>query len=167
MIMKSKDKKDICLISTTHDNRMVPTRVQGQDMEKPRVVIDYNSRTGVVDLSDARLTSYCSTGRRLKQYCQKHFYNLIYICCLNSCLFKKEKGQQHLQDGILSETYRKFDFKISYNGGRQLKTAPLTWMNAPHPSYIAAIVSKQSQCWRCVMCCTNGQHHEIRYNCEN
>jgi phosphatidylserine decarboxylase len=66
MIMKWKNKKDICLTSTTHDE-MVPIRVQGQDMEKAKVIIDYNSRTGDVDLNDAYLTSYRSTRKRQKK----------------------------------------------------------------------------------------------------
>jgi hypothetical protein len=65
MIMKQKNKKDIYHISTTHD-KMVPTGVRGQDLEKPKVVIDYNSRMGGVDLSDAYLTRYHSTRKRLK-----------------------------------------------------------------------------------------------------
>jgi hypothetical protein len=27
MIMKGKDKKDVCLISTIHDDKMAPTRI--------------------------------------------------------------------------------------------------------------------------------------------
>jgi hypothetical protein len=49
----------------THD-KMAPTRIRGQDMEKPKVVIDYNSGTGDVDLSGAYFTSYRSTRKRLK-----------------------------------------------------------------------------------------------------
>jgi hypothetical protein len=66
MIMKWKDRKDICLISITHDDKMVPTRIQGQDMGKPKVVIDYNFEMGGLHLSDAYLTSYHSTRKRQK-----------------------------------------------------------------------------------------------------
>jgi hypothetical protein len=57
VIMKWKDKKDVCLKSTSHDNKMAAARVQEQDMEKPIVVMDYNSRMGGVDLSDVYLIS--------------------------------------------------------------------------------------------------------------
>jgi hypothetical protein len=53
MIMKWKHKKYICLIITIHDDKMVPTRVQGQDKEQPKIVTDYNSGMGGVDLSAA------------------------------------------------------------------------------------------------------------------
>jgi hypothetical protein len=39
-ITKRKDKKDICLMSITHDEKLVQTRVQGQDVKKPNVVVD-------------------------------------------------------------------------------------------------------------------------------
>jgi hypothetical protein len=45
MIMNWKNRKDISFIITTHE-KMVPTTVRGQDMEKPKVVIDYNSGDG-------------------------------------------------------------------------------------------------------------------------
>jgi hypothetical protein len=80
--MKWRNEKDICLISTTHD-KMVPARIRGQEMEKPKVAIDYNSGMGGVDLSDAYLTSYHSTRKTLKKYYQKHFHHFIDICCLN------------------------------------------------------------------------------------
>jgi hypothetical protein len=41
-------------------------------MEKPKVVIDYNSGMVAVDFNDAYLTSCHNTRRRLKKYCRKH-----------------------------------------------------------------------------------------------
>jgi hypothetical protein len=45
---------------------MVPTVVRGQGVEKPKVVIDYNSRMGGVDLSDANMRGYRSSRKILK-----------------------------------------------------------------------------------------------------
>jgi ribosomal protein S1 len=53
MIMKRKDKKDVYLMSTTHDGKLVQSRVRDQDIKKPKVVVDYNSIMGIVDMSDA------------------------------------------------------------------------------------------------------------------
>jgi hypothetical protein len=58
-------------ISTTRDDKMVQTRVQGQDMEKSKVVTDYNSKMGGVNLSGTYLTGYCSTRKRLKKIISK------------------------------------------------------------------------------------------------
>jgi hypothetical protein len=38
---------------------MVPIRLRGQDVEKPKVVTDFNSSIGCVDLSDVYLTNCC------------------------------------------------------------------------------------------------------------
>jgi hypothetical protein len=75
-----KNKKDIYPISTTHGDKIVPTRVRGQDMEKPKVVTDYNSRMGGMNLSGAYLTSHNSIRKRLKKYYQKHFHHFIDTC---------------------------------------------------------------------------------------
>jgi hypothetical protein len=53
MIMKRKNKKDICLTSISHDEKLVQTRVQDQDIKTPRVVVDYYSMMGGVDMSGA------------------------------------------------------------------------------------------------------------------
>jgi hypothetical protein len=46
---------------------MVPAWLQGQDMEKSKVVIDYNCGMGGADLSDAYSTCNRSTRKRLKK----------------------------------------------------------------------------------------------------
>jgi hypothetical protein len=61
-------------------------------MEQPKEVIDYNLGMGGVDLSDACLTNYRSTRKRLKKYYQKHFRHLIDICYWYSYLLYKKKG---------------------------------------------------------------------------
>jgi hypothetical protein len=90
MTIKWKNRRDICLTVATYDDKMVPTWVRGQVTEKPKVVTDYNSRMGGVDLSDAYLTSYRSTRKRLKKCCQKHFRHLTDICSLNSHLLREK-----------------------------------------------------------------------------
>jgi hypothetical protein len=53
MIMKRKGKKDICLTSIAHDEKLVQTRVRDQDVKKLRAVVDYYSMMGGVYMSDA------------------------------------------------------------------------------------------------------------------
>jgi hypothetical protein len=61
MIMKWKDKKDMCRMGTTHDDNLVSAGVRGKDIKRPKVVVDYNSQMGGVDLSSAYLVSNHST----------------------------------------------------------------------------------------------------------
>jgi hypothetical protein len=90
MEMEVGEEKIFVLLSTTHD-KMVPTWVPGNDMEKPKVVVGYDSRMGGANLSDAYLTRYCSTRKGLK----------------NTIKSNSDKNS--------SETYKKFNLKISYN----------------------------------------------------
>jgi hypothetical protein len=95
-------------------------------MEKPKVVIDYNSGKEGADLSDAYLTSYCSTRKRLKKYYQKHFHHWIHVCCLNWFLLKKNsisriEFQVKLTENLISKHITKDRLF-----GRPPKTAPPT-----------------------------------------
>jgi hypothetical protein len=53
MNINRKEKKDICLVSISHDEKLVQTRVRDQDVKKPRVFVDYYSMMGGVDMNDA------------------------------------------------------------------------------------------------------------------
>ena len=53
MVLKWKDKRDVTVLSTIHDNSMVKTvSRRGLETEKPKVIVDYNANMGGVDLSD-------------------------------------------------------------------------------------------------------------------
>lgn len=73
MIIQYENKKRYLFISTTYDDKIVPTSIQEQDLEKPEVVTDYNSRMEVVDLS----ATYCTV-------LQKHFSTICYDRCSNT-----------------------------------------------------------------------------------
>ena len=53
MVLKWKDKKDICVLSTLHDDSMMQVKSRhGKEVNKPKAVANYNSNMGGVDLSD-------------------------------------------------------------------------------------------------------------------
>lgn len=52
-----RQKTDLRFISITLGNKVIPSRVQGQDVKKPRVVNDSNSEMVKFELSDAYLTA--------------------------------------------------------------------------------------------------------------
>ena len=50
MVLKWKDKRDVTVLSTIHDNSMVKTvSRRGLETEKPKVIVDYNANMGGVD----------------------------------------------------------------------------------------------------------------------
>jgi hypothetical protein len=90
--MKWKNEKDTC-INPSYDDKMVPARVQRQELEKPRVVIYYNSRMGGVDLGDVYLISYCITKKILSKALPSFDWSLLFefILVFNSCKKKMAK----------------------------------------------------------------------------
>jgi hypothetical protein len=49
MIMRMNDEKDVCLISTTHDDEMVPLRFEGKTRTSPKKsLIIIRDRTSVI-----------------------------------------------------------------------------------------------------------------------
>jgi hypothetical protein len=69
-------QKDVCLISTIHDDKMAPTRIRGEDTENPNVIIDCDSGMEGVDLNDAYSTKYGNTRKRLKKVLSKALSSL-------------------------------------------------------------------------------------------
>jgi hypothetical protein len=106
MIMKRKDKIDICLMSITHDENLVQTRVQGQYIKKLRVVVNYYLKMGGVDMSDAELVSYHSTKKRLKMYYQKH------CCYMMTSIASILISWQNYWVGVPVPTYRELDLGV-------------------------------------------------------
>jgi hypothetical protein len=94
-----------------------------------KVVIDYSRNSGIggVDLSDAYLTSYRSTRKRLKNAIRStSVIGLISLVWIHIYFIKKRR--QHFQNGISSVTYRKFNFKIPCNRREIIR---LTTRNCP------------------------------------
>jgi hypothetical protein len=85
---------------------------------------------------------------------------------------QKKKGRggcsirgMELQVKLTENVISKYHIREERLLGKSPETAPPTSMNTPHyPSYIAAIVSKQNPCWRCVTCYKKGQRRETLYN---
>jgi len=92
MIMKWKDKRDVVLVSTFHDDSMENVTIRQGVIQKPSVVFDYNKNMGGVDRNDGQLQSYKLARERLKKYYQKMFRYLLDVVCLNAFIIYKKKG---------------------------------------------------------------------------
>ena len=93
MVLKWKDKKDVSILSTFHDNAMVNTvSRRGAQRSKPQAIANYNKNMGGVDLSDNLLTHYSSARNRLKKFYIKMFRHLLDMSVLNSYITYKKQG---------------------------------------------------------------------------
>jgi len=90
LVLKWKDKRDLYMISTKHNSEMVEQHIKGKIIEKPKVVIDYNTGKASIDLSD-QMSSYSNPLRRsLKWYRKVALDGLLNIAVVNSLvLFNK------------------------------------------------------------------------------
>ena len=67
MTMRWKDKKDVSLLSTVHNNEMMIVEKRGVAVSKPKVVMDYNNTMGGVDKVDQHLADYPVPRKRGKR----------------------------------------------------------------------------------------------------
>ena len=118
LVLKWKDKRDVLMLSTLHDNATDNTG-------KPLVVCDYNSGKSFVDISD-QMTSYCPYIRKTSKWYLRIFFHVtcqmavvnawniynMYLCTKMSLVdFKKSivrswlifRFQKHQQQGTNSK----------------------------------------------------------------
>ena len=93
MVLKWKDKRDVTVLSTIHDNSMLKTvSRRGLETEKPKVIVDYNANMGGVDLSDGLLCHSTTARLRMKKFYLKMFRHLLDISVLNAYITYKAVG---------------------------------------------------------------------------
>ena len=66
MALKWKDKNNVCMISTVHNNKSVWVKRYSSRKFIPEVLYSYNNTMGGVDLLDQKMSSYKTTRKRMK-----------------------------------------------------------------------------------------------------
>ena len=95
VLLKWKDKKDVYVLSTLHDDSMVNVKSRrGKEKSKPKAVADYNSNMGGVDLSDNLMVHFLTARNRLKKYYKKVFRHMLDMTLLNSYITYKALGRK-------------------------------------------------------------------------
>ncbi|KAK9695310.1 Transposase IS4 [Popillia japonica] len=76
VVLKWKDKRDVLMLTTKHDDTMteIPGRVENRS--KPQAAIDYNKAKGYIDVSD-QLSSYSTAVRRSVKWFRKLAVELL------------------------------------------------------------------------------------------
>lgn len=84
LVLKWRDKRDLCMISTKHDSEMVEKNIRGKTIKKPKVVYDYNTGKSPIDLSD-QMSSYSNPLRRsVKWYRKVVLDTLLNVAVVNA-----------------------------------------------------------------------------------
>lgn len=76
MILKWKDKRDVLMISTKHDDSLVTVTRRRGEIRKPAVVVDYNKGKSFIDISD-QMASYSTSLRRTVKWYRKLMIEFI------------------------------------------------------------------------------------------
>ncbi|CAH1960999.1 unnamed protein product [Acanthoscelides obtectus] len=89
VVLKWHDKRDILCLSTVHTETTTKYTRRGTEIEKPSLVVDYNSCKSFIDLSD-QLKSYCSPLRKgVKWYRKLAFEILLGSAVVNAFILYK------------------------------------------------------------------------------
>lgn len=78
LVLKWRDKRELCMISSKHHSQMVKLSVRGKTIMKPKVVMDYNEGKSPIDLSD-QMSAYSNPLRR----CVKWYRKVVIDALLN------------------------------------------------------------------------------------
>ena len=84
---KWKDKRDVMLLSTIHDDSMVEALEKGvKTIEKPKMIDHYNKSMGGVDQSDL----YYGHSHRTVKWWKRVFFHLIHLTLVNAHILYNE-----------------------------------------------------------------------------
>ena len=105
MAIKWMDKRPVCLLTTTEDNSTVAKRRKAscagniEEVQKPRIIDEYNQYMGGVDKGD-QLASYYGFYHRSMKWWRRAFFHLIDVAIVNAyilyCLQKEKEGSKIL-----------------------------------------------------------------------
>ncbi|XP_033740586.1 piggyBac transposable element-derived protein 4-like [Pecten maximus] len=91
--VKFSDKKEVCLLTTIHEGKMVNTAKrdsEGNLIAKPDCVLDYNHNMGAVDRCD-QMVAYAGFDRRTLKWWKKVFFHMLGLAVLNSYILYKQQ----------------------------------------------------------------------------
>jgi hypothetical protein len=166
MFMKWKDRRDVVLISTFHDDSMEDVTTRQGVIQKPSVILQYYKNMLGVNRNDGQLQSYKLAPEHLKKYYQKMFHYLLDVVCLNAFIIYKKGGSLSRLDFLLTLAE-----SLSSMGGVVEPATRGRPSNSPKPSRLLGRcfpdmvpgTSKKKPTRRCEVCWANGRRKESSY----
>ncbi|XP_012273615.1 piggyBac transposable element-derived protein 4 [Orussus abietinus] len=170
MLLKWRDKREVYLVSTVHNDNIVEMQKRNVIKKVPEVVFDYNNKMGGVDMSDSIIIAYSTARKRLKKYYKKIFLHLLDVICLNSYLIYKMNGGKlsriHFLLEYIEDTIASYPIE-SRNLPKSRSTAPnVSRLIEKHfPDYIPGSSRTTNPSRRCAVCYKKKIRKESRYWC--
>ena len=173
VVLKWKDKRDVCVLSTLHDDSMENVKSKrGHEKCKPKAVANYNSHMGGVDLADNLMVHFSTARNRLKKYYKKVFRHMLDMSLLNSYITYKAFGGKvsrrefilRLSEKILA-TYGR-ENNDAMRRSTRLVAKPSRLIERHFPEYCPATEKKERPLRKCAQCRKNDKRKETSYWCK-
>jgi hypothetical protein len=180
MAIKWHDKKEVTMLSTSHDGTMKTIQTFRGPKVKPAVVLDYNTNMGAVDLADQMLTAYPMDGKRKVAWYKKFFRHLINQAILNSYAINRKvlagrvthvEFRLQLISQLLIEHCTNRATELQLRRGGPAAVNPLRLIERHFPQYVPATATNAAPLRDCTICCRqkdrNGKkvRQRTRYQC--
>ena len=176
-IMKWKDKRDVTILSSTHDASMINVTSRRRVItKKPKAVADYNSHMGGVDLSDNLLAHFSTARSRMRKFYKKMFRHMLDIAVLNSFItYAKMGGKKKrlefittLGENIIASNAP--DMPVpSTSGGRpaRIHAKPSRLLGRHFPDYCPPSKNREKPIRNCAQCRKNNKRKGSSYWCKD
>lgn len=102
--LKWKDKRDVMVLSTKHNDDMVEIAKRGGTIVKPKTIVDYNQGKTFIDLSDPMSSYSCYLRRTIKWYRRLILKLLLGTCVANGLVVYNTMNPTSIMDIV---TFRK------------------------------------------------------------
>lgn len=177
-VTKWADKRDILMLSTLHDGKIVECpklNRRRNKVKKPDCIIDYNQFMCGVDRMDQLISYYTPLRKTLKWY-RKVVLQLIDFAAVNAFLIYKKVGGRKRQKWFRKEIItsllmcsnrpEKLSVQTSSCFSRN-KSEDLSRLSGQHfLDLIPATESKSAPHRKCIVCHKKGRRRETKYVCK-
>ncbi|XP_068227913.1 piggyBac transposable element-derived protein 4-like [Palaemon carinicauda] len=174
MVLKWKDKKDVCVLSTMHGDSMIKVKSRrGKEMYKLKAVADYDENMGGVDLSDNLLVHFSTARNRLKKYYKKVFRHLLDLSILNCYITYRALGGRVVRREFILRISERLIIKyaeerpVPLRRPPQLAAKPSRMIGRHFPDYCPPTDKKKRPLRTCSQCRKNKIRKESSYWCKD
>ena len=166
LAMKWRDKKDVHMMTTIHNDNLVEFQRRRGPVVKPECVHDYNMYMGGVDLNDQMLQPYLST-RKSKFWYKKVAFYLFHMAMYNSFVCYQKSPQN--QPTTYLKYYEDIVDALIYQQGPapgSIRSDCVSRLHEQHLPYkIPPTESRRRRQKKCRVCSSNGVRRDTSYHC--
>ena len=173
LCLKYKDKKDVYMLSSQHDETVSPVkRRRGRPPflvnTKPRCIVEYNYNMGSVDKHDQMLKPYSIAKKSMKWY-KKLSFHLLHIALLNSyILYKKNYPNTKLltfQHDIAASLVFDGNNSVDFIKERENGDVPSRLKERHFPDTLVPTATWKKPQARCRVCSRKGVRRDVKTIC--